>query len=288
MSSSSSSSTDALTIKEVSARTGVAAGTIRMWEARHGFPRPSRTSGGYRLYTAQDVEVIRRVVAYRRRGLSMPAALERALAAEGPSDRPSIYAAVAASEPELRPHLLTKRTLISLSRAIEDEAIARAASPIVLAAFQQEAFYRAVEHRYDRLAESADAVVVLADFPRLRETENGPAEVPIQGDDALSNEWAVIVDAPGYCACLMGWERPGRRERGGEDDLDRRFESVWTIDPRTTRRAAEIAARLAGRAGAKLGRKLEDALSERPLAVEEPAPGLTALTNRMVDYLEAA
>jgi len=64
-------------IKEVAERTGIAAGTIRMWEQRYGFPEPSRTAAGYRVYTEQDVVALRRVVAYRNRGLSVPAALER-------------------------------------------------------------------------------------------------------------------------------------------------------------------------------------------------------------------
>ena len=32
--------------------------------------------------------------------------------------------------------------------------------------------------------------------------------------------------------------------------------------------------------------RLEELLTDRPLALEEPAPALTALTNRMVAYLE--
>ena len=65
------------------------------------------------------------------------------------------------------------------------------------------------------------------------------------------------------------------------DDLDRRFEAIWTLDPVATRRAAVVAARLAERADAGLRReRLEALLEDRPLALEEPAPALTALTNR--------
>ena len=69
---------EGLGIKEVAERTGIAAGTIRMWEQRYGFPEPARTPAGYRVYAAADVETLRRVLAYRERGLSVPAALERA------------------------------------------------------------------------------------------------------------------------------------------------------------------------------------------------------------------
>src|SRR3954451_15223031 len=178
-----------------------------MWEQRYGFPEPARTASGYRVYTEQDVVAIRRVVAYRDHGLSVPAALERARALEGPTDRPSIFAALAAGDAPVRPQKLGKSTLVALSRAIEEEAIARAAGPVVIAAFQSERNYRAVEHRYRRLARVADAVGVFADFPVARVgSQDQPLEAPIAPGDSLGHEWAVVVDAPGFAACLVGWE----------------------------------------------------------------------------------
>ncbi len=40
-----------LAIKDVAEQTGIAAGTIRMWEQRYGFPAPQRTPSGYRRYS---------------------------------------------------------------------------------------------------------------------------------------------------------------------------------------------------------------------------------------------
>src|SRR3954454_6362113 len=97
-----------LAIKDVAEATGVAAGTIRMWEQRYGFPEPARTASGYRVYTEQDVVAIRRVVSYRDNGLSVPAGLERARALEGPTDRPSIFAALASGDTPVRPQRLGK------------------------------------------------------------------------------------------------------------------------------------------------------------------------------------
>jgi DICT domain-containing protein len=281
-------STD-LAIKDVAERTGIAAGTIRMWEQRYGFPAPERTPSGYRRYTEDDVEALRKVLALRHRGLSVPAAISRAQDTGGPSDHPSIYAAVAAHDPGARARVLRKSTLVALSKAIEHEALALAAAPVVFGAFQQERFYRRVEKRYRRLAAHADAAAVFADFTGgVRHPPGGPVEIPIAGDDALGNEWAVIIDAPGYAACLLAWEQPGVTEPGGPDDHARRFESIWTIDAEATRRAAQVAARLAGRADPALGERLEELLADRPLALDEPAPALTALTNRMMAYMEAA
>lgn len=274
-------STD-LAIKDVAERTGIAAGTIRMWEQRYGFPVPDRTPSGYRRYTEDDVDTLRKVLALRHRGLSVPAAISRAQDTGGPSDHPSIYAAVAAQDAAARPRVLRKASLIALSRAIEHEALALAAAPVVFGAFQEERFYRQVERRYRRLAAHADAAAVFADFPGgLRAPAGGPVEIPIGPDDALGNEWAVIIDAPGYAACLLAWEQPG-----ASADSERRFEAIWTIDPEATRRAAQVAARLAGRADPEIGERLSELLTDRPLALEEPAPALTALTNRMIAYLD--
>ena len=273
-----------LAIKDVASRTGIAAGTIRMWEQRYGFPEPQRTSAGYRIYSEGDVEALRRVVAYRERGLSVPAAVDRARSTELATDRPSLYGVLAAGDPPPASQVLSKRTLIAVSRAIEEEAISRAAAPVVVAAFQRERNYRAVEHRYRVLARTADAVLVFADFHRLGGGEGAPVEVPLAAGDGLNNEWAVVVDAPGYGACLLGWEQP---HAGEVPDLERRFEAIWTLDPRVVRPAAQVAGTLARRADPELGERMDALLAERPLALEQPAAGLTAVTNRIVGYLDA-
>lgn len=277
-----------LAIKDIAEQTGIAAGTIRMWEQRYGFPTPDRTASGYRRYCDADVDALRRVQAYRHRGLSVPAAIERAREECTATDRPSIYAAVVSSGTDLRPQVLCKGTLVALSRAIEHEALAHAAAPVLVGAFQHEPFYRAVEPRYRRLAQLADAAVVFADFAQESRPPGGPVEIPIGPEAALGNEWAVVVDAPGYAACLLAWEQPGVTEPGDADDPDRRFEAIWTVDPVATRRAARVAARLAARVDPEYGAELEQLLADRPMALEQPAPALTALTNRVLAYLETA
>jgi DICT domain-containing protein len=275
-----------LAIKEVAERTGIAAATIRVWEQRYGFPEPARTSSGYRVYTDEDVEVLRRVSSLRSEGLSVPAALERARASAGASDRPSIFGAIANSPDPVPVHRLRKATLLAVSRAIEDETLARAAGPVVVGAFQSVKNFRAVAHRYERMAHNADACIVFADFDELREREGHPTEVPITRGDALGNEWAVVVDAPGYAACLLAWETPESQRDTDKPERDRCFEALWTLDPHVVRRAALVGASLAGRVDASLGQRVERMLLDRPLSFESPTPGLTALTNRIVGYLD--
>ena len=275
--------TQNLANSDVAAQTGIAAGTIRMWEQRYGFPVPSRTAAGYRRYAPGDVETLRRIATLRRQGMSVPAAIARARETGRASGRPSIYAAVAETGHDAHPQVLRKTTLTAISRAIEHEALAHAAAPVLFASFQQERFYRAVEHRFRRLAQLADAAIVFADFEEVRAPEGGPVEVTIGPHDALANEWTLIVDAPGYSACLLAWEHPAERTQA---DGDRRFEAIWTVDPRATRRAAQVAAALASKTAPEHGEPVETLLRDRPLAMEVPAPALTALTNRLVAYLE--
>ena len=108
--------------------------------------------------------------------------------------------------------------------------------------------------------------------------------MPLERGDGLGNEWAVIVDAPGYGVCLLGWEQSQPQP---VPDIERTFEAIWTLDPRVVRRAVQVAATLARRADAALGDRIDALLAERPLAVEQPAPALTAVTNRIVGYLDA-
>jgi MerR family transcriptional regulator, light-induced transcriptional regulator len=275
-----------LAIKDVAERTGLAAGTIRMWEQRYGLPEPARADSGYRVYSHEDVELLRRAVSLRARGLSVPAALERARSLSAPTDRPSLYGAIAAGDTAIAPQLLRKRSMIAISHAIEDETLARAAGPVVFAAFQHVRFFEAERHRYNRLADRADAAVVFADFPAARVPDRGPAEIPIAPDAALGDEWAVIVDAPGYAACMLGWERQGPAADEPLPELERRFETVWTLDPAVVRRASLVACALTRPAAPELAERIERTLADRPLAIESPAPGLSALANRMVAYLE--
>src|SRR3954451_1507858 len=275
---------DDLAIKDVAERTGIAAGTIRMWEQRYGFPEPERTSAGYRLYSEGDVDALRRVLAFREGGLSVPAAVDRVRGADMATDRPSLFGALATGEDPLPSQVLSKRTLLAISRAIEEETMSRAAAPVVIGAFQSERNYRAVEHRYRAMARTADAVLVFADFDALGGGGDGPIEVPLERSDGLGNEWAVVVDAPGYGACLLAWAQPQADEL---PDRERTFEAMWTLDARVVRRAAQVAAALARRADSGLGARIDALLDDRPRAREQPAPALTAVTNRIVGYLDA-
>lgn len=61
----------ALTIGQVAKTSGIAAKTIRFYEAAGVLPAPARTASGYRQYTAEDVQQLRFVGRARVLGLSL-------------------------------------------------------------------------------------------------------------------------------------------------------------------------------------------------------------------------
>jgi MerR family transcriptional regulator, light-induced transcriptional regulator len=274
-----------LPIREVAEQTGLTAGTIRMWEQRYGFPRPERTPAGYRLYHDEDVELLRRVVELRGSGLSVPAALERARSAKRPiTEHPTIFGAM---PHQGRSRRLRKKTLIAMSRAIEDQTMASAARPIILGAFQRERHYRTVEHRYRRMAQASDLTAVFAAFDAPRPSgERGPHEVEIEADAVVGHEWAVVVDAPGFAVCLSAWEPPVATPP--ERDADREFETFWTLDPDTVRQAAHAGAVCARPRAPEVADRIEALLDGRPQAPEATTAAVEALSLRMVSYLERA
>src|SRR3954466_15099583 len=55
-------------IGAVARMTGIDEHTLRIWERRYGFPRPERSSGGVRLYGAEDVRRLRLISRALSRG----------------------------------------------------------------------------------------------------------------------------------------------------------------------------------------------------------------------------
>lgn len=72
-------------LKVVLQLTGIKADTLRAWERRYGLPQPQRTSGGHRLYSQYDIEMIKWLIARQDEGMRINRAIDlwRALDADG-------------------------------------------------------------------------------------------------------------------------------------------------------------------------------------------------------------
>jgi MerR family transcriptional regulator, light-induced transcriptional regulator len=273
-----------LGIGEVVKRTGVAEATLRMWERRYGFPSPERLASGHRRYSEREIGLIQSVAARRAAGLALGVAIEQA---RGESAQPatSVYAALRRRRPDLEPRVLVKPVMCALSRAIEDEALARAERLLAFASFQREQFYRQVQVRWHELARTADVAVVFADFDRLRVPRDGPAELPLPRDYPLNREWALVCEGETFALCLAGWEAP--ESATGPGRL-RRFEAIWSVEPEVVREAAQICAAIAAARRPGVAE-----VARRRLQTPLPAPPetqlrlATAVTARALSHVSA-
>ena len=102
--------TSSLTIGDLARRTGVAPATLRVWESRHGFPRPRRRDSGHRRYDEHDVELVTQVLRRRDSGMRLEVAIAGVALADAatgtPPGAPSVYAAMRRRHPTLQPQRL--------------------------------------------------------------------------------------------------------------------------------------------------------------------------------------
>jgi DNA-binding transcriptional MerR regulator len=269
-----------LRMRDVVDRTGVGEATLRAWEARYGFPEPRRLASGHRRYDERDVEAVRQAVRLRDGGVPVKEAIERAR--RGAEEPPgSIFAALRRERPELQVSRLPKRSLIAISRAIEDESAYGASDLLLFGAFRRERHYRASEPRWRELSRACELACVFADFKGVRRPRGGPVEIPIGAHDPLAREWSVVCDSSDRAACMVGWEPPGQED---VPDADRQFETIWTADRETARSAARICCGLApDQTGAIVER-----LAEPVVRSGDELRRAEALTARMIAYLAAA
>lgn len=271
-----------LSIGDLAARTGVPVSTIRSWETRHGFPAPVHDAGRHRRYAEADVAAVEEVLAHRRAGLSLEAAVQHVTSA--PAAPRSVFAELRRQHPEVVARTYLRPTLIALSHAIEDECCARAAEPVLYGGFQRREYLARSWDRWAELARTARATVVFAHEDTVVPGRDAAVtEVGLPDDAPLTREWFVVCDADDLPAVLAAVELP--REAGGRPS-DRRFEAVWSVDPRVVRTASRAAAAIA-----RLHRPDLGAL----VVAEDLGPGsapsadllrAAGLFDRMLGYLE--
>ena len=271
-----------LTIGEFAQRTGVAEGTLRMWERRHDFPSPERLERGHRRYSEADIELVRRVASERADGLSLAAAVARAKR-HSAIPAPSVYAALRRRRPDLEPRTLRKPLLLALTHAIEDESLSRAERPMLFASFQTQRSYRQARARWRELSRGAELAVVFADFDRVSTPRDGPAEIPVDRSHPLAREWTVVCCAADHAVCLTAWEPP---QSSAAADRDRVFESIWSVEPDVVWEAARICAGIAATRRPALFDPVRTRLDSgpSPLAPEQLRLA-SAITNRLLAYL---
>lgn len=271
-----------LTIGELSDSTGVSTQLLRTWETRFGFPAPTRLPSGHRRYTGADVRAVRRVLEERDRGTRLEQAIGVARRAEDVTQNGSIYASLSLRHPELTSYTLTKATLLALSWAIEDEAVAQSARGVLVGTFQKGRYFGKSAERWRDFARTARGSLAMADFPE-HDDEARPALVALPPDSPLLREWIVVHDAPTFAAALVAWELPGQ---GDVADRMRLFEALWTVEGRIVRDVAVTCAEAAAAEGSGAARDLLRLLEESSAPPAISLRSATAVFNRMVAYTD--
>ena len=272
-----------LTISDLVERTGVPAPTLRTWEARYGAPRPTRLPSGHRRFAESDIELVVEILRLRASGLALPAAIAQA---NTPVDGPnlSLFQAVLSRHPTLHPQTLRKRTLLALTRAIEDECCTRAERPLLFAAFQRQGYYRQSKARWQELARTADAALVYADFDENSTLDERPVRLSLPEAAPLRREWLVVCDDARHPACVIATERPGQDR---VLDSERQFEAIWSLDPKVVRDAARACAEVALSLNPKTATYVGDRLAEPAREATADLGHAQGLFTRVVGYLDA-
>lgn len=273
---------DSLTIGDLARMTGVATGTLRMWETRHGFPPADRRASGHRRYPAETVDLVAQVQRRREAGVRLDIAIAEAMTGSDPTT-PSVFAEMRRRHPELERHRLSKSTLLALSWALEDECCARADRPVLFGSFQLERHYRAAAPRWQELARVSRSCVAMADFPGGSRQEGSVQLASLDQDAPMRREWTVVCDSSDLPAMLTAFELPGQHD---VPDRARLFEAMWTLEPRAVRDAARVCGRVAQASGLAEATPLLYELAEEPRSRPLDPAGASALFNRVVSYVD--
>lgn len=123
--------------------------------------------------------------------------------------------------------LATKRTLASLSFAIE--RIARGAGPgaVVVALFQSGPYFAPMVKTYEELAGGASVVIGYAGEGPL---VSGATHVALGDDEALAGFWGVVLLGATVGAYVVGRDLQELDPTGRSLESRRRFDSVWGFD----------------------------------------------------------
>lgn len=271
-----------LTIKDVANETGLTAALLRAWEVRHGFPTPKRDPSGRRRYEPADVRAVRRVIAERAAGATLPAAIARVRAEAAPETADSFFALLLDDPRASAPVSVARSTMLAVSRAVEDECAARAEPGVLVGAFQERRFYAQSADRWRDLARSSRLAMVFADFGRVRDASGGPAQVPLASRSPLEREWAIVhLAAEKTSVAFVGRERVGSGARG-----ERTFQLVWTLDVDLVRELVEMAAENAGQTAPAVAEALRAELATLPRSAVVDPGFASALTVRVIGYLD--
>jgi|GEM_PF-676929 len=131
-----------------------------------------------------------------------------------------------------------KRTMQTISKALEDGALQTADSTIFYAGFQKFSYFPPHINRYRRLASRCRHVYVFGiddvELPRIPNL----TYVPLREDAPLADEWFIVYDSPDFFSTLIATDVSGF----DLPEEERCFKAVWTFDVSLVEQAERILA----------------------------------------------
>lgn len=203
--------------------------------------------------------------------------------------------------PGWRPQMYFKSSLTALSHAMEDLVLNDSDTPLVIASFQRERFYRQESHRYRRIAHKSNQVYVLAAPETDFSNDSTDYEtVAFKPDDALAQEWHLVIIGQHYASCLICRERhvPATEHKYvSAMDTNRRFEGIWTFDRSVSMEAGKLILARIAQYRPELADKIAQAQSlyitdssvtQATIQTESPLANPDPFVQRLVTYLQAS
>ncbi|MBE9114553.1 GAF domain-containing protein [Lusitaniella coriacea LEGE 07157] len=212
------------------------------------------------------------------------------------NNTPSLVQEILQELPHLRTQMYFQSSLNALSHAMEDLILASSDSPLVIANFQQERFYRQEIRRYQQIARRSNHLYILA----APESSSGFATaddslevISLKPYDALAKEWHLVVLSKQYSVCLICRELP----TDALSNRARRFEGIWTFERQVATSAARLLLARIAAYRPSLVSKVAQAWQLYHLSSEESSSVLATATlqmearifsERLVNYLQAS
>ncbi|ESA36668.1 sensor protein [Leptolyngbya sp. Heron Island J] len=191
-----------------------------------------------------------------------------------------------------------KNTLVALCHALEDHILEQPESdqPLVLVTFQQGKWYLQEADRYLNIANCSQRVAIAA-VPDSGFGDHATSQlanvdmVDLQPNDSLTEEWNLIILAPGYASMVLCHELSEDEYRSDSIpnvDVERKFYGLWTFERGPVEAAAKILIERMRPYNPTLAQQLTEHYNTIKSNPSGTATDLSGVVSRIVNYLQSS
>ena len=191
-----------------------------------------------------------------------------------------------------------KNTLVALCHALEDHILEQPEGdkPLVLVTFQQGKWYLQEADRYRDIANCSQRVAIAA-VPDSGFGDHATSQlanvdlIDLQPNDSLTDEWNLIILAPGYASMVLCHELSEDEYRSDSIpnvDVERKFYGLWTFDRGPVEAAAKILIERMRPHSPTLAEQLTEHYATLKSNPSGTATDLSGVVSRIVNYLQSS